>query len=121
MPCVTSSGLVEREAELRALTDAVERGTSGLGGLVVVEGPAGIGKSRLLDAVARRAAEAGARVLTARGGILERDVAYGAVRQLLERFLDALPDDERADVLSGAAAHAPVSYTHLTLPTNREV
>ena len=103
---VTSSGLVEREAELRALTDAVERGRAGLGGLVVVEGPAGIGKSRLLDAVAARATDTGARVLRARGGILERDVAYGAVRQLLERFLDALPDDERADVLSGAAAHA---------------
>jgi DNA-binding CsgD family transcriptional regulator len=103
---VTRSGLVEREAELRALTEAVESGCSGLGGLVVVEGPAGIGKSRLLDAVGRDASAVGARVLRARGGILERDVAYGAVRQLLERFLDALPDDERADVLSGAAAHA---------------
>ena len=79
---VTSSGLVEREAELRALADAVERGTSGTGGMVVVEGPAGIGKSRLLEAVAVHATEAGARVLRARGGILERDVAYGAVRHV---------------------------------------
>jgi hypothetical protein len=112
--CVTSSGLVERETELRALTTLVEDGRSGRGGLVVVEGPAGIGKSRLLDAVAHLgasggasgAASGGARVLRARGGILERDVAYGAVRQLFERFLATLPDDERADVLSGAAAHA---------------
>jgi DNA-binding CsgD family transcriptional regulator len=104
--CVTSSGLVERETELQALTAVVEEVRSGRGGLVVVEGPAGIGKSRLLDAVAHRGAAAGARVLRARGGILERDVAYGAVRQLLERFLATLPDDERADVLSGAAAHA---------------
>ena len=42
--------LLEREAELLALERVVRRAAAGDdGGLVVVEGAAGIGKSRLLD------------------------------------------------------------------------
>ena len=36
------------------------------------------------------------------------------------RFIDAVPAGV-ADYLAGGAAGAAVSYTHLTLPTNREV
>jgi hypothetical protein len=49
-----------------------------------IEGPAGIGKTRLLDELRRRAQEHGLLVLEARAGLLEREFAFGVVRQLLE-------------------------------------
>lgn len=88
--------LVERDAEMVRLGTGLERATAGDGSLLVVEGPAGIGKSRLLAM----------QVLRARGGVLERDLAYRAVRQLMERPLAALSEAECVDVLGGAAAPA---------------
>jgi MoxR-like ATPase len=41
--------LLEREAELEVLRAAVESGRSGDGQLVVIEGEAGIGKTRLVS------------------------------------------------------------------------
>lgn len=73
---------------------------------MVVEGGAGIGKSLLLEAARVRAEERGLQTLRARGGELERDFAYGVVRQLLERVTMQLSEVERAEVLSGAAALA---------------
>ncbi len=101
--------LVERELEL----DTVERllaGTrAGLGGAVVFEGPAGIGKSSLLAAA--RTAAADLRVLSARGGELERELPFGIVRQLLEPVVVACDAGERGALLAGAAALAtPVLF-----------
>ena len=72
---------------------------AGQGRLALIEGPAGIGKTRLLQEVRRLAAAEGARVLTARGSQLEREFGFGAVRQLFETAL-ADPAD-RADLLRG--------------------
>ena len=67
----------------------------------MVEGPAGIGKTALL-AVARDAAEGeGFRVLRARGAELEREFAFGVVRQLVEPVLAGASEDERAQLLDG--------------------
>ena len=60
-------GLYEREAELAALSSALGAPRSGKGELVVVEGPAGIGKSRLLAEARLMAAARGMMVLTAGG------------------------------------------------------
>lgn len=68
-------------------------------GLVAIEGAAGIGKTRLLAEGRRLAGDAGARVLYARGGELEQELAFGVVRQLFERELTAT-------ALSGAAGAA---------------
>lgn len=99
-------GLAERDGELRRVTLAVERATHGLGSLLVVEGPAGIGKSRLLAAACAIASEQDLQILQARGGTLERDLAYGAIRLLLERPLAALDVAARQEVMGGAAALA---------------
>ena len=62
---------------------AWERARQGRGCALVVEGPAGIGKTALL-AAGRDAAEGeGFRVLRARGAELEREFAFGVVRQLV--------------------------------------
>ena len=44
-------GILEREAELSALSDAVQAAASGDGSAVLVHGEAGIGKSCLVDAL----------------------------------------------------------------------
>jgi DNA-binding SARP family transcriptional activator/DNA-binding CsgD family transcriptional regulator len=98
--------LVERAEEMRRVRQALDAAVSGAGSLLIVEGPAGIGKSRLLAEAGVLARTAGLQVLRARGGVMERDLAYGAVRLLLERPLAAMGEDERADVLTGAAALA---------------
>lgn len=98
--------LVEREGEIGQIDSALERVSAGAGSLIVIEGPAGIGKSRLLAEACVAADERGLQVLRARGGVLERDLAYSAVRLLLERPLAALDAAQREDVLGGAAALA---------------
>jgi hypothetical protein len=100
--------LVERAAELAALERALDRAAAGAGALAVIEGPAGIGKSALLGALRERATAhpAGFRTLRASGGELERDFAYGVVRQLLERPLATAGKRERNALLEGAAALA---------------
>jgi DNA-binding CsgD family transcriptional regulator len=101
---------VERELELEALDGLLASACAGSGGAVVFEGPAGIGKSSLL-AAARTAAAAELRVLSARGGELERELPFGVVRQLLEPVVVASDTDEREALLAGAAALAkPVLF-----------
>ncbi|HST40684.1 MAG TPA: AAA family ATPase, partial [Conexibacter sp.] len=97
--------LVDRDTELAALAQVAAQAADELGGLAVVEGPAGIGKSRLLNAHRAQLRARGVRVLVARGGELEADVPFGVVRQLFERALMADGDG----LLSGAAhAAAPI-------------
>lgn len=98
--------LLEREAELAALRAMVEHARTGNGRLVAVEGPAGIGKSRLVAEVRDHAASQGLRVLVARGSELEHDFSYGVIRQLIEPVLALAPQPEREELLSGAAALA---------------
>jgi DNA-binding CsgD family transcriptional regulator/Flp pilus assembly protein TadD len=101
--------LVEREVELETVGRLLAAASAGSGGAVVFEGPAGIGKSSLLAAA--RAAAAGVRVLSARGGELERELPFGIVRQLLEPVVMACDPAERAALLGGAAALAkPVLF-----------
>jgi DNA-binding CsgD family transcriptional regulator len=95
--------LVEREAELEAIHAAVRDAAAGAGRLLVIEGAAGIGKTRLLLAARERATEAGMGVLRARGSELEREFPYGLARQLLEPTLAEAAEDERRALLSGAA------------------
>jgi len=82
--------MLERDEELAALSAAVAAAASGHGALVLVEGPAGIGKTTLLRAACR----ADLRILTARGLALEQGFPYGVVRQLLDpvRRQDGLMD-----------------------------
>src|SRR3954470_22081791 len=95
--------MLERETELATLEALLAAARDGEGRLVVVEGSAGIGKTRLL-AETRKLAELGEfEVLTARGGELEGEFAFGIVRQLFEAALAAATDDVRAEMLSGAA------------------
>jgi DNA-binding CsgD family transcriptional regulator len=99
-------GLWERERELRALDEALDGATRGAGRLVIVKGPAGIGKSQLLGAARTGARERGLVVLSARGLEFERDVPFGLVRQLFVPALLRCSDAERSRLFDGPAAMA---------------
>lgn len=94
--------LFERLGELGELDAQIERATAGQGCLAVVEGPAGIGKSRLL-AEARRHAQSSMRVLSSRGSELEGAFPFGVVRQL---FDSEVADPARREALMGDSAGA---------------
>ena len=96
-----SDALVERDGELSAIDSALARVQTGEGAIVLIEGPAGIGKTRLLDELRRRASSQDVLVLTSRAGLLEREFAFGVVRQLLEEVA-------RPELLDGPAAPARV-------------
>jgi DNA-binding CsgD family transcriptional regulator len=96
--------LLERDRELESLQAALGEAVRGEGRLALVEGPAGIGKSRLLAELRRAAEEEHVRVLGARGSELEREFPFGVVRQLLEPALRDVEARERW--LAGAAAPA---------------
>jgi DNA-binding CsgD family transcriptional regulator len=100
----TTISLLEREAQVAALQALADAARSGGGRFAVIEGSAGIGKTRLLAEARAIAGSAGMRVLAARGGELEGEFAYGIVRQLFEPLLASASPDLRAELLSGPAA-----------------
>lgn len=95
--------LIERESELTQVRELLNQAREGQGRLLSIEGPAGIGKTSLLEAACAGAARAGFLVLRARARRLEREFPHGVVRQLFEAHLARLPADERQAILSGAA------------------
>lgn len=79
---------VGRSAELRLLEErllALER--NGRGGVVLIEGEPGIGKSRLLRHLVERAQTAAVRTLIGSGDAIERSTAYHAWRPVLASLL----------------------------------
>ncbi|THJ75447.1 AAA family ATPase [Candidatus Frankia alpina] len=77
------------------------------------EGAAGIGKTVLLAAARDHAGSRGVRVLSATGAELEREYAFGIVRQLLEPVWRRADRTQRAELFEGAAALAePVLVEH---------
>ena len=95
--------LLDRTDDLAELEAALAEVLDGDGRLVVIEGPAGIGKSVLLDELRRRARNHGFEVASARGGELETEYGFGVVRQLFEPLLLGCSDAECEQLLSGAA------------------
>ena len=95
--------LLERDVELERLRLFVAEARAGRGGVVSIEGPAGIGKTAVLASAQRFADEQGFRVLRARGWELEGDMAFGVARQLLEPALRSADSADRTRVLAGPA------------------
>jgi DNA-binding CsgD family transcriptional regulator len=100
-------GLLDREAEVSAVAAAVALASAGNSGVLVVRGPAGIGKSALLRVSERLANEQGVIVLRARAAPFEREFPYGVVRQLFEPAL-ARGDLPVEELLAGSASGARV-------------
>jgi len=87
----TETSLVERVHELDVLERAVTRVASGTGSAVILEAPAGLGKTALLEHGARLAANAGCLVRRATPGPHEHGFRFGMIRTLLESPLSEAP------------------------------
>jgi len=94
--------VLEREDELERIAAALAYAVDGVGSVLLVEGPAGIGKTTLGLAAADEARSRGMRVLRAAGRELERDFPYGVVRQLVDPVLRAAALADRESWLEGA-------------------
>lgn len=98
--------LLDRGEETDALERLTADATRGVGGVVVLEGPAGIGKTALVRLAGELAGARDVRVLRATGSELETGFPFGVARQLLERALDELSYSDRTRSLWGTAALA---------------
>ena len=114
----SASVLVGRQAELQALGRALVAVERGAARSVALHGEPGIGKSRLLGELARRACERGVLVLEGRAAELERDLTFALLVEALEPLrtgaaieeLEGWQRRELAAVLPGIGAEAgPVS------------
>ncbi len=100
------AALLEREHEVERVRDALRAAGQRAGAVLVIEGAAGMGKSRLLEEARVQASDLGLRVLAARATELEQGFPFGVVRQLFERPLLEADAGERDRWLAGAAALA---------------
>jgi len=94
---ITVEDIFERDTEL-ATVAAYARGIQRSGHVVIIEGPAGIGKTTLLRRAARDAPEE-ILVALARGAKLDRELAFATALTLLAPAVDA----SGPDVFRGAA------------------
>jgi DNA-binding CsgD family transcriptional regulator len=97
---------LEREAELSTFADALDAAIDRRGSLLLVDGPAGIGKTTLLRAACAEARGRDARIVTARGLALEGDFPYGVVRQLFEPVRSVATESDWSELIDGAAGLA---------------
>jgi DNA-binding CsgD family transcriptional regulator len=100
--------LFGRAEELAAIDAILESASTG--GVLVIRGEAGVGKSALLDHARDAARGRGMRVLATAGAETEIDLAYASLHRLLRPLLaglDTLPDPQRAMLRSafGMADH----------------
>jgi DNA-binding NarL/FixJ family response regulator len=95
--------LVGRQAEFAVLDGALEQAIAGEPAAVVVGGEAGVGKSRLVHELTRRAEEAGARVLV--GGCVEvggEGIPFGPLVEVLRSLALEIGIDELGERLGPA-------------------
>ena len=119
VPAVTLAGtLIGRGPEMTVLSDLVQGVADGHGGLLLVEGEPGIGKSALVRAAAARAAEAGCEVFWGSGdelgqalpllplleGLRVRDPSENPRRNTIVRLLRGELAAERGTDVSAALA-----------------
>ncbi len=93
-----STPLVGRERELDFFRKRWQRARAGSGGLVLIRGEAGVGKTRLVEAFSRRARWKGARVLRGRCYEFERELPYQPFTEALRSVLPALNGAELRDL-----------------------
>ena len=83
--------LVGREQEMTALRGCLSEALGGHGTLVVLEGEAGVGKTRLAVGVLQEAADAGATVISATCQAIEKNLPFAALADTLGRYLYRVP------------------------------
>lgn len=110
--------LVGRSLELASLLELLPRAVEGPCQVAVIEGEAGIGKTRLLAEVLDRARGRGFRLFIGAAAELERDRPFGALAEALDLHPTA-SDPERAEIgrlLAGDGGAVPGSTALAEVP-----
>ncbi|MFH1153243.1 MAG: AAA family ATPase [Pseudomonadota bacterium] len=81
---VISSGFYGRKSQLADLLDWFEQARVGAGELVLVSGYSGVGKTALVDQLAKSIQESGAIFIRGKFDHLQQDIAYSAINQAFE-------------------------------------
>ncbi|MGW4642766.1 helix-turn-helix transcriptional regulator [Sphaerisporangium sp. NPDC004334] len=110
------NGIFERDDYLDSCSSVLDEVRGRAGATIVVEGPAGIGKSELLARVCAESAVRGITPLVVRGNQLDQTMAFSGVRTLLGRWAAGHSGHDRQRLFAGAAAFARVP---LGLPHTR--
>lgn len=95
--------MIGRDGERGILAAGLARLQSGEGGTFIVEGPAGIGKTRLIADFIERARLMGTQVITTAGDEIEQATAFFAWRSVLRQLFGG-NDDTEARLLEFVAA-----------------
>ena len=104
--------LVGRTVELNRLSEFLAQVIAGRGGALLIAGEAGVGKSALLEAAARRAEDLDLHVVRAAGAEFEVEVSFATLNQLLGPFIGLMPQLDPSDWEAlGAAVQLGGAYT----------
>lgn len=102
----SASQILERDSELARIAEALDGAAAGNGRVIVIEGLAGIGKTRLVRETRDLARQRGFGRLQATGDETETAMAWGVVRQMVERSVSRYRGEVRAAILAGPAGAA---------------
>jgi DNA-binding CsgD family transcriptional regulator len=97
------SGFLDRDTELAELAALAGQARSSQGGVVHIDGPAGIGKTALLSRWIEQEQGQGVTIAAAAGRELHSKYAFSVVRQLFAPLLAACSEADRRALLSGPA------------------
>jgi DNA-binding CsgD family transcriptional regulator len=95
--------LVGRSAELTRVRAVVDLVAGGQGRMLLLSGPAGIGKSRLLEEAIALAGDRGFVMLRGGARVLGRGLAYAPILEAFGPYLRALAPGQRVRLLDGLA------------------
>ena len=83
---------VGRELEIARLSERLRTALAGQGNLILLEGEAGVGKTRLTYHTLQTAAASGATIISATCQTLERQLPFAPLADAIGRYLHELPD-----------------------------
>lgn len=119
---VCTVDLYGRATELATVRSLIERAREGAGGAMVVRGPAGIGKTSLLDAARTLAEPDDTLILTAAGVAAERRLPFAGLHQVLRPLMAGLaglahPQRSAIEAAFGAGDTAAPDLFRIALAT----
>ena len=106
-------GIRGREAEIAVLGEVLDRVAAGQRAVALIEGEAGIGKTRLLNGALEDALGRGMQVVSGRAEELERTRPFGVMTDAFSCSRSS-PDPRRAAIaglLAGGGEHGPITVT----------
>jgi DNA-binding SARP family transcriptional activator len=98
-----SAPLIGRDRVLQRLQDEMGRAEQGNGGVILMSGEAGVGKTRLIGEFANKVVHRGVLVLWGTSSVHDNVIPYGPFAEALESYVDGLATEER----KGLAARYP--------------